>query len=127
MTITNAKGEDGGKIVNVPKFIIASPAMKFTIDEILKSTEDPTTSNRATNVLRDIVTPIYWHYLTDTNQWTLYNPDVESLIALQRTNPEFEMWYEHLSKTHFMSIEQRYGFMFKNFRPLVSSNFSTVA
>ena len=127
MAVTNNRREDDTKVAIRPSKLLASPALKFTIDELIKSPDDPTTSNRAINVMRDLVQPIYWHYLTDADQWTLLATNKLGLVALWRENPEFDMWEDKPSKGYFMSIWMRFGVMIENYRGVVSANYATAA
>lgn len=125
MTITNNRREDDTKMSIRPANILCSPALKFTLDELLKSQDDPTTSNRAVNVMHKLVNPIYWQYLTDADQWTLLAANKLGLKALIRENPEFDMWEDKEAKTFFMSIWSRFGLMIDNYRGIVSANYAT--
>lgn len=125
MSVTNNRREDDTRIRIQPKYFLASPSLKFTVDELIKSPDDPTTANRAINVMRDLVEPVYWHYLDSATQWTLIASNVKGLKALMRVNPEFDMWEDKETKGYFMSIFMRFGVEITNWRGLVSSNFST--
>lgn len=125
-TVTNAKKEDDSKMAIAPSMLLASPALKFTVDTLLQSPDDPTTTNRAINVLKDIVKPVYWHYLTDADQWTLLKPKF-GLIALQRETPDFDMWEVKETKNYKMSIYMRFGLMITNWRGVISANYATSA
>jgi len=124
MSVTNNRKEDDTKMAMSPNAIIANPSLKFDIDEVLNSPDDPSTANRAINTVASLVKPIYWHYLTDTDQWTLARLQF-GLEALKRMNPEFDMWEDKETKNYQMSVFTRFGVMVNNWRGLVSSNFST--
>ena len=123
-TVTNNRKEDGSRMSIAPDILLASPALKFTIDELINSPDDPTTPNRAINVLKNIVRPVYWHYLTDADQWTLVKAKF-GLVALMRENPEFDMWEVKETKNYKMSIFMRFGLMIENWRGVVSANYAT--
>jgi hypothetical protein len=124
MTTYNNRREDDTIMSIMPDTILANPAMKFDIDQVLNSSDDPTTTNRAINVVKGLVKPLYWQYLTDTDQWTLAKLKF-GLTALERTNPEFDMWEDKLSKTLYLSIFTRFGHMITDWRGLVSANYAT--
>jgi len=127
MTITNNRREDGTKMRVRPKNVLCNDALKWTLDELLDSQDDPTTSNRATNVMHKLVKPIYWQYLTDSDQWTLLADKKFGLKAMIRENPEFDKWEDKEAKTHFMSIFSRFGVQVYNYRGIVSANYATSA
>jgi len=124
MTVYNNRKEDDTKMRIMPDIILAHPAMKFSIDQVLNSPDDPTSTNRAINVVKGLVKPVYWHYLDDTDQWTLAKAKF-GLNALMRENPEFDMWEDKDSKTFKLSIFTRFGHLINNWRGLVSANYAT--
>lgn len=68
MTVTNAKNERGQEIQIVPDVILANPALKWTIDPILKS-QYGVDANMTLNVVQGIADPIYWRLLSDADGW----------------------------------------------------------
>lgn len=125
MAVYNNRKEDDTLMRNTPDIILSSPALKFTIDPLFSSQTDPSTVNRADNPLFKIVQPLYWDYLTDADQWQLVNTKMGSFVLYMRENPEFDLWEDKDTKCYYMSIYMRFGVMIKNWRPIVSANYST--
>jgi len=124
ITITNAFDEKDEAVDIAPDTLLCNPSLKFTAEEILNSKEDPTTTNRATNVAYGLVKPLFWRFLTDVDQWNL-GKALKGLHALLRENPEFEKWKNMDTKKHYMSILSRFGFLLDNFRFWASANYPT--
>lgn len=124
MTFYNNRKEDDTKMRMVPDILLASPALKFTVDELVKSPDDPTTSNRAVNVLHGVVRPIYWPYLDDADQWTLLKARF-GMKALMRENPHFAFEEKFESETYKMRISTRFGAEINNWRGSISANYAT--
>ena len=124
MTVYNNRREDDQPMKLVPDTILLHPAMKFIVEPILDSPDDPTTSNRAKNSVYGLVKPLYWSYLTDTDQWTLMKK-LFGLWRLVRQNPEFDMWEDKKSKVEYMSIFNRWGVLINNWRGVSSANYAT--
>lgn len=62
-----------------PKYIVANPAMRWVIGEVLRSQYSPYTTNNAINVLSEDefrLEEIYWPEVTDTDRWSVFaDPD----------------------------------------------------
>jgi len=125
MTVYNNRKENDTIMRNVPDILLCSPALKFTVDELLESQDKPDTANRAINVLKNIVKPVYWDYLTDADQWQLVNTKMGAFVLYMRENPEFDLWEDKDYKLYKMSIAMRYGIMVKNWRQVVAANYAT--
>jgi hypothetical protein len=125
MSVYNNRKEDDSIMRNVPNILLCSPALKFTVDEILKSQDKPDTANRAINVMNNLVQPVYWDYLTDADQWQLVNTKMGGFVLYMRENPEFDLWEDKETKLYKMSIYMRYGIMVKNWRQVVAANYAT--
>jgi hypothetical protein len=129
MSVDNAKDEEDGEIVNEPNMLLANPFLRWRVAEVLESELRSDTANNATNAVNDLIKPLFSPYFTDTDQWTLLDfiqeDDIAAIECLMRQNPEFDMWEEKKSKCYFMSIFASWGLKFNDWRPLISSNFST--
>jgi len=126
MTVNNNRKENDTLMRMVPDQIIASPNLKFDIDPVLSSQGDPSTSNRSDNPVQNLVDKIYWDYLDDTNQWSLMKVKTDMVEALIRQEPEFDIFEDKKSKGWFLSVYLRFGFSWKNWRVITSSNGTTV-
>jgi hypothetical protein len=122
--ITNAKNEEDSDVEIMATHIVAAPNKKWEIDEILESQDKPNTADRATNVLQNILKPVYWRYLTNSSQWSVVKAKF-GLKLLERAAPKFKFWQEERSENYFMSLTTRFGICVDNWRGIVSANFST--
>lgn len=85
--------DSSGKLIGVPcKYVLAAPANRFNIHEILKSTMRSDTANNTTNALQyatdGMPDPFIWRYLTDPDAWFLVSaPGENGLVWFWRRKP----------------------------------------
>lgn len=97
--------DHSGKLIHVPmKKLVIPPAYRFIAAQLLKSADDPTTANRATNVLRyaddGMPTMFVYRYLTSTTAWFLCaEPADTGLLWLWRRKPYVKGDFDFDSET----------------------------
>jgi len=125
ITRTNAYNEDDTEVAITPDIILVPTGeMKFKADEVLKSSKNPYSAENRINPIQDLVKPISWRYLSDTDAWFI-GCAKKGLIFYQSEEPEIDFWYDHKHQVYYYSIVERYGLMIKNWRFWAGSNFST--
>jgi len=124
MTVTNAKNEDDTEVEIIPDYMLCSTALKFQAQRLLESTLIPGASTNDKNVLEGIVDLVATRYITDTDFFMLGVKN-KGLIFYERETPEIDFWEDKRNKSYWMSIEEAYGVMVKNWRFFAASNFST--
>jgi len=123
-TTTNNRDERGEKIAITPDTLLIPPALRFTADTILNSALIPGSQDNDVNVLRSIVTPVQWHYLTDTDSWFLGVRKM-GLMATDRMDIELDFWQDETSKDYFSSIFTRFGGAVVNWRYWYACNIAS--
>lgn len=123
-TTTNNRDERDEIIQLTPNVMLIPPALRFTAQEILNTTAIPYSMDNTTNVLSAIVTPMEWHYLTDTDAWFLGQLKM-GLMATDREDVTIDFWQDETSKDYFASIFTRWGGCITNWRHWYASNLAT--
>jgi hypothetical protein len=124
MAVTNAYNERGEKISLVPDILLIPPQLKFTAASILESNNVVNSANNDINVVKNIVTPVVWNYLTDTNAWFLGKAK-KGIVWLERKSPTIETYIDSTTKSVYVTIIARWGRMVENWRFWVGSQLST--
>ena len=113
--------DDQGKPAHIrPNLLVVSPDLEFTSRELLNSTyypEEGTTTNKlATNVLKGIVNLLVSPYLTDTNNWYLFDTSrtVKPAILQMRKTPIFSSLIKG-TESMFMRKQLFYGVDWRGF------------
>lgn len=124
MTITNAYNERDEEIVIMPQTLLIPFNLRFTAKSILESEKKPGSMDNDINVVQDIVQPVQWRYLTDTDAWFLLAKNTANmgLIALKRKMPSLDFYYWHKSQTYYAQMSTRFGFWGQNYRTVAASN-----
>jgi len=91
------RDEKGNPIPMVPDVLIVPPALEWKAEELLgkDAKEDPSTSNRAMNVIksaRPSLTYMVVHYLTSDTAWFLGNKANLDTRLIWRVSPEYGQW-----------------------------------
>ena len=98
--------------------------MSFTAQELLNTTLIPDSADNTTNVLKTIVAPMEWQYLTDTNAWFLLTKG-RGLMATDREDVSLDFWYDETNKNYYASIFTRFGGCATNWRYMFGNSMST--
>ena len=123
-TTTNNRDERGDIIDISPDTLLIPPALKFTADEILNSTLIPGSQDNDVNVLKSIVSPLQWHYLTDVDGWFLLKKK-NGLMGTDRSDVTIDFWQDETSLDYFASIFTRFGGCSTNWRFLYACNIAS--
>ncbi len=115
MTSTNNRDERGNVVEILPDTLLIPPALKFTAQVLLNSTLIPGSADNDVNVLRGLVNPIEWSYLSDTDGWFLGKAK-EGLMATNRQDPIIDSFQDEISLDYFITINCRYGGVVTNWR-----------
>ena len=124
MTNSNNYDERGEKIALRPDTLLIPPALRFTAKTILDSELLPGGANNDINTSQNLVSPIEWQYLTDTNGWFVGSRG-KGLTFLERKAPIIDFYQDELSKKYYATIDARFGGMVTNWRHWVAANIST--
>lgn len=123
-TTTNNRDERGDVIELVPDTILIPPALGMTAKEILKSVMVPDVFNNTINVLQDIVEPIEWSYLTDTDGWFLGNRKM-GITATSREDVNLDFYRDEENLDYVARIVVRFGGGVTQWRHWLANNIST--
>ena len=120
MAVTNAYNERGQKVSLKPQIIVYNPSLRFTIDAVLRNTD---TANIRSNV-ENLVKPIEWDYLTDTDAWFLGVPK-KGIKFYERKAPVIDFYQNETNKKYYATIDMRFGAGVTNWRFWQANNIST--
>jgi len=121
---TNNRDERDNIIVLKANTLLIPPALRFTAQVILESTLIPDSAENDTNVLKAIVQPLEWAYLTDTDSWYL-GIAKQGLMATDREDVSLDFWQDETNKDYFASIFTRWGGVVTNWRQWYANNVSS--
>jgi len=100
------------------------PALHFTAKNILESQNVIGSGNNDINATQNLVQPIEWHYLSDTDAWFL-GAAGKGLVWQERKQPVIETTQDFKTGNYQIKITARWGARMENWRYWVGSNFST--
>ena len=120
MTNTNNYDEKGEKIGLKPEIILYPSALRFTVDSVIRNTD---TANLKSNV-ENLVRPVEWQYLTDSDAWFLGVPK-KGLVWYERKAPQISVYQDDKNKSYIVDIDTRFGAGMNNWRFWVGSQLST--
>lgn len=124
MTNTNNRNERGEIIQIMPDTLLIPASLRFTAKTILESELLPGVANNDKNVVQNMVQPIEWQYLTDTDGWFL-GCRQKGLVFRERKSPVIDFYQDEVSKKYYATIDTRFGAVVDNWRYWVASNIST--
>jgi len=124
MTNTNNYDERGEKIMLRPDTLLIPPALRFTAQTILSSELLPGGANNDINVTQNLVSPVEWQYLTDTNGWFVGSRG-KGIKFLERKSPVIDFYQDETSKKYYATIDARWGGQVNDWRHWVAANIST--
>ena len=123
-TNTNNRDERGDIIEMTPDVLLINPALKFTAQEILNSTLIPGSMDNDINVLKSIVEPMEWAYISGVDDWFLGRKKM-GLMATDRMDVVIDFWQDETNKDYFASIFTRFGGCITNWRYWYANNLPT--
>lgn len=123
-TSTNNRDERGNEIILMPDTLLIPPALKFTAQKILDTVQIPGSADNDINVLRNIVTPLIWPRLSDSDGWFLGKKKA-GLMGLTRMEPEFDFYQDETNKDFYATLILRWGGCVTNWRFWYACNISS--
>ncbi len=123
-TNTNNRNERDEKVALMPNVLVHPPALRFTVKSVLENEWVGGNANLDINTTRNLVQPIEWHYLSDSDAWFL-GVRQKGIKFLERRIPIIEYYRDPKSKKLFVTIDARWGAVVNNWRYWVGNAFST--
>lgn len=96
------------------------PDQTFLVREILESEGKPFTADNTKNVLRGIVTPKSWHFVTDTDRWVLQATQHDANFFM-RAAPAVDSYDDKATLSMVNTMVVRFGLGAGDFRGFVGS------
>lgn len=86
--------DHSGRRVNIrPRDLVIPPELEFLAKKLLSGTEDPTTAERATNVINGMLKPVVYNRLTSAASWFVRADPSQTQIRFYTRKP-MEMMHE---------------------------------
>ena len=123
-TTTNNRNERDQKVALMPDTLLIPASLKFTAKGLLENQWVGGNANLDINTVQNIVAPVEWQYLTDTDAWFLGKRQ-KGLVFLNRRMPVIDFYTDPKTKAEFVTIDCRWGAYVNNWRFWVGSQFST--
>lgn len=123
MTTTNNRNERGEIVSLYPDTLLIPPALHFTAKTLLESELAPGVANNDKNSVQNLVRPIEWQYLTDTDGWFL-GAKQKGLKFYERKSPVIDFYQDEKDKKFYATIDTRFGAAVENWRYWVASAIS---
>jgi len=124
MTNTNNRNENDEVVAIKPDVLLIPPALRFNAKNVLEAERIVGSANNDINATQNLVQPIEWQYLTDTDAWFL-GVAGKGLVWQERKQPFIEAYQDPKTKNYYVTIDARWGARMENWRYWVGSNFST--
>ena len=117
--------DERDEIISLRADVLLIPtALRFTAQVLLETTLIPGSMDNDTNVVKAIVSPLDWSYLTDSTGWFLGAKKM-GLMATDREDVTMDFWQDETSKDYFASIFTRFGGCVTNWRYWIANEIST--
>ena len=123
-TNTNNYNERGEKIALKPTMLLIPPALRFTARTLLESEQETNSANNDINPVQNLVQPLEWQYLTDTDGWFLGTAG-KGIDFLERKAPVIDFYQNETNKKFYATIDARWGAQVSNWRYWNAANIST--
>jgi hypothetical protein len=124
MTVTNNVDTNGEKIDLRPDVIVYPPSLRWTITTLLNTTGQVGSSYNDINTVKNILRPIEWQYLTDTDAWFIGNSK-KGIKFYSRVKLSFDFWRDMETGGYKAKARARFGHEVNDWRYWVGSKFST--
>ena len=115
LTGNNHPAKDGSTYFN------SLGALSLTSTNLQTSYNQMTNTN---NVTQNLVTPIEWQYLTDTNGWFLGKRN-KGVRWIERQSPVIDFYQNDVNKNWYATIDARFGATVVDWRYWNAANIST--
>ena len=107
---------NGDRINLAPtKLITPNATNSFIAKEILKSTDRPDTTNRATNIHQGEVQHVIWSYLTDADSWYFTSPEM-NVYVLWSQQPDKKTDYDVRNRVSIFNSRMLLALFWKDWR-----------
>ena len=124
MTVTNNRNERG-EIVNLKPDVLLHPStLRFTAKALLESDKVVGSANNDINTVQNLVKPIEWQYLTDTDGWFLGKAK-SGIKFKERKAPVIDFYQNEIDKKYYATIDTRFGAGVSNWRYWQANAIST--
>ncbi|MFA5772864.1 MAG: Mu-like prophage major head subunit gpT family protein [Thermoplasmata archaeon] len=123
-TTNNNRNERDQKISLQPDVLLIPSALRFTAKSILENDWVGGNANLDKNTVQNLVQPLEWQYLSDTDAWFLGKKQ-KGLVFLNRRLPVIDFYTDPKTKAEFVTIDTRWGAYMNNWRYWLGSNFAT--
>ncbi len=124
MTVTNNVDGNGRKIDLRPDTLLVPSQLIFEARNILNAGGVLGSANNDINKTQNLLQPLEWQYLTDTNAWFVLQSK-KGLVFHNRKPLELDFWQDKTTKSYYATAIARFGAFVKDFRYQVGSNFAT--
>jgi len=124
MTATNNRNERDEIVSLKPDTLLIPPALRFSAKNILEAERIVGSANNDINSTQNLVAPIEWQYLTDTDAWFLGKAK-GGLVWQERKQPIIETVQDFKTGNYQVKITARWGARMENWRYWVGSQFAT--
>lgn len=119
-TVTNSKNERGEIVKIVPDVILFNPNLRFDVRAVLENTD---TANLR-GVVQNLLEPIEWHYLEDTDAWYI-GKRKKGITFMERKTPVIDFYQHDTNKKYYATIDTRFGARADNWRYWIANNLVT--
>lgn len=124
MTVTNNRDERGGIVDIKPDTLLIPPGLHFTAKTLLESEYQVGSANNDINGVQNLVQPLEWAYLTDTDGWFLGKRQ-SGLVFYERESPVIDFYQDETNKKYYATIDTRFGAGVYNYRYWIAAAIST--
>ena len=124
MTATNNRNERGEIVSIKPDILLIPPQLHFTAKTLLESELIVGAANNDKNAVQNLVQPVEWQYLSDTDGWFLGKKQ-KGLKFYERKSPVIDFYQDEKDKKYYATIDTRFGAVVDNWRYWVAANIST--
>jgi len=124
VTNTNNFDERGEKIQLQPDVLLIPSALRFTSRVILESDNIVGSANNDINAVQNLLEPLEWQYLTDTDGWFI-GTKKKGIKFLERQSPQIDFYQDEVSKKFYATIDARWGAVVNDWRFWYAANIST--
>jgi len=124
MRVTNNRNERDEIVDLQPNTLLIPAGLHFTTKNILESEKVLGSGNNDKNVVQNLLQPVEWQYLTDSDAWFIGCAQ-KGLVWQERKQPLIEVTQDFKTGSYWIKITARWGARMENWRYWVGSNFST--
>lgn len=123
MTVTNSVNSRGKKTVVQPDVLLYPPGLRWTVKKLLETEKQIDSGNNTINTVYNLLRPVEWRYLTDTDAWFL-GASKRGLKFYNRMPLTFDFYRDNETLGYKATAVARFGFEMNNFRYWVGANYS---